>query len=129
MPSVIESKVYTATLGGGAGVIVGTFLLWLMGVTFWHASADAMQSAPAVASVPTPVAGVVGLVLTLGGTFLGGYLGAHTERPDLTPAAPADIPAPAPSFDNGGTLPSAVSVVQNDTGAPIPVEPAAPVVQ
>lgn len=115
MPSVIESKVYAATLGSGAGAIVGSFLLWVLGVTLWHASSDAGQSVAAVSSVPAPVSGVVGLVLTVGGAFAAGYRAPHTDRPDVAPIA---VPAPAAESAPARTGSTAL------TDAPAPVEPA-----
>ena len=93
MPTV-ESKVYAATLGSGAGAILSGFLLWVLGVTFWHSSASAGDAVAAVAAVPAPVALVVGLVFTVAGTFLSGFQAPHTSRPDL-PSANTVVGVPA----------------------------------
>lgn len=90
--NTIESKVYAATLGSGAGTITSGFLLWLLGVTFWHSPSSASDAASAAAAVPSPVAALVTLVLAIGGTFLGGYVAPHTARPDLAPADPTPAP-------------------------------------
>ena len=76
----VESKVYAATIGSGAGSIVGTFVLWLLGVSIFGGQATADQAAAAVAAVPAPVSGFVLLVLSAGGSFLAGYLARHTPR-------------------------------------------------
>lgn len=80
---MIERKVYAATLGTGAGAAVSAFLLWVLGVMFWGADASAAAAGDAIAAVPSPVAGMVAMVITAGGAFLSGYLAHHTERPDL----------------------------------------------
>lgn len=83
----VETKVIAATAGGGAGAVVGTFLLWIMGAGLWHAGWSAEQAVAATSAVPGPVAALVPLLVTVAGAFLGGYLAPHTPRPDL--AAPA----------------------------------------
>ena len=57
------------------------FIVWLLGVLVQHAPFTAAGATTAVASVPGPVTGVVGLVITVGGSFAGGYLAKHTPRP------------------------------------------------
>lgn len=94
-----EAKVYAATLGSGAGTILSGFVLWVLGVTFWHSSTGAGDAVAAAAAVPAPVAGVVTLALAIGGTYVAGHAAPHTARPDLTPGpqdppvAPVDGPA------------------------------------
>lgn len=117
--TTIESKVYAATLGSGAGTILSGFILWLLGITFWHAGNAAGNAAVAAASVPAPVAAVVVLGLSVLGAFLGGYRAPHTARPDLAPSAsvlgvPAVTAPPAiPLFehfpDPAGVAPAEVA--------------------
>lgn len=76
----VEGKVWGATVGSGAGATISAFVLWLLGVFVFHAQASAGNSVEAVASVPGPVAGIVALAITAGGTFLGGYITKHTTR-------------------------------------------------
>jgi hypothetical protein len=111
MKAPIESKVLAATGGAGLGGAFGTFVLWLLGVTFWHSSAAADQATTAVASVPEPVGALIVIVVAGVGALISGYVAPHTSRPDLHPApailgkalvdAPADpapaVEAPAPS--------------------------------
>ncbi len=91
--NVVEAKVYAATLGGGAGTILSQFLLWVLGVLFWHASGAAEHAVAAAAAVPQPVAGLIDLILAVGGAFLGGYLAPHTPRSELLPV-PEPVPEP-----------------------------------
>lgn len=83
MRSPIETKVITAATGSGLASAAGTFILWLLGVVLWHVPDTAGHAAEALGAVPTPVAAVVGICVTVGGTFLAGYVAPHTDRPDL----------------------------------------------
>lgn len=82
MAAATESKVYGATIGGGAGAIVTSFVLWLLGVLVWNVSSVAESAGDAIAAVPLPVAGVITGLITLGGVYGGGWLAKHTPRPD-----------------------------------------------
>jgi len=77
----VEAKVYAATIGTGAGAVVSAFIVWLLGVIVWRAPFTAPGAAEAVASVPGPVTAIVGLVITVGSSFIGGYWAKHTPRP------------------------------------------------
>jgi hypothetical protein len=83
---MIETKVIAATAGGATGGVVGSFVLWLLGVLVWHVPGDAKHAIDAMAAVPEP-AGAFALFL-LGGllAFAGGYWAPHTHRPDLATA-------------------------------------------
>lgn len=81
---IVETKVLTGAAGGGAGGVVGGLLIWLLGVYVWGGPADAANAAYTASLVPSPVSGTVLLALALVGSFIGGYIGRHTERPDLT---------------------------------------------
>lgn len=65
MSKPVERKVYAATLGAGAGTIVSDFALWGVDQLWWPS--------PEV-DIPTPVASFVGLIITVGLTFLTGWL-------------------------------------------------------
>lgn len=80
MAAPTESKVWGATVGGTAGYTISQFILWLLGVTLWGTSADALSATEAVTAVPEPVNGIVGLGITIAGVFLGGWLAKHTPR-------------------------------------------------
>jgi hypothetical protein len=82
----IESKVYGGTIGTGAGAVISAFVVWLLGVTVWGAPPDSPGATEALAAVPSPVAAIVGLLITVGGSFVGGYLARHTPRPETTEA-------------------------------------------
>lgn len=68
----VEPKVKGAAVGATAGVIVTDFLVWGADELFWNGDA-----AP---NVPFPVAGFIGLVVTVGLTFLGGFVARHVNR-------------------------------------------------
>jgi hypothetical protein len=83
MFGTIEAKTVAGLAGGGAGSVVANFLLWTLGVMFWHAPSTAAQAETAIASVPAPVAALIGVVITAGSAGLAAYLAPHTMRPDL----------------------------------------------
>jgi hypothetical protein len=82
MAAPTESKVFGGSIGGGSGAVVTTFVLWLLGVFVWDAPSTSDASAFAVAAVPGPVSAFIGLLLIVGGAFLGGWLAKHTPRPE-----------------------------------------------
>lgn len=88
----LSPKVLAAAAGAGAGTIVSTFLLWILGVTVWSQSASADNVSAAIAAVPPPVAGLVLLVVTVIGTYVPGY----TITDPLRQAAIARRLNPAP---------------------------------
>ncbi len=88
--SPIEGKVWAATVGTGAGAMVSGFIVWLLGVVVWQSPFTAAGATQAVASVPSPVVGIVGLVITVGAAFLGGYWAKHTPRPEADELAEDD---------------------------------------
>jgi hypothetical protein len=90
--SAIETKVVAATAGSGAGAVLGTFGLWLLGVSVWGASGDAADVADAVAAVPTPVAGLVLLVISALGAAVAGYIAPHTHSSTPLLGVPPDEP-------------------------------------
>lgn len=67
MARPVERKVYASTIGAGAGLTVSNFALWIADAIWW----------PGDPSVPGPVADFVMLAVTIGLTFLGGYLAKH----------------------------------------------------
>ena len=77
---VIESKVVAAAAGSGAGLAATAFVDWLLGVTVFGASNTAAKAADALAAVPAPVSAIVGIIITVGSTFLMGYAAPHTDR-------------------------------------------------
>lgn len=98
----VEGKVAAATVGSGAGAVVSVFILWLLGVLVFGASGDATLSSAAIEAVPTPVAGLIGAAVTVGGTFVGGYFAQHTPRIEnivdqlaVSGAFPAPVPGDA----------------------------------
>lgn len=70
--SEVEPKVKGAVLGAGAGVILTDFLVWSADELWWNGT-----EAP---EVPIPVAGLIGLVVTAGLAFAGGFLARHVNR-------------------------------------------------
>lgn len=69
----IETKVWAAMGGTGAGATLSAAVVWALGVFVWHASSDASAAQSAIDAVPAPVAALVALALTVLGTFVGGY--------------------------------------------------------
>jgi hypothetical protein len=76
----LETKVVAATGGSGAGATVATFVLWLLGVTVWGVSNSADHAGDAIAAVPSPVAGLILIVVSALGAALGGWLAPHTPQ-------------------------------------------------
>ena len=93
MLKIIENKVIASAAGSGVGAALSGFALWLLGVLVWHASASADKATVAVAAVPEPVAGLVGIVLVVAASFVAGYQAPHTSR--TIPTAPVDAIAEA----------------------------------
>lgn len=94
MLKTIETKVIAAAAGSGAGAAVGGFVIWLLGVLVWHAPDSAGATEKAVASVPSPVAVLVTLALSVIGAAIAGYQAPHTDR-TATVSAPASDTSPA----------------------------------
>lgn len=69
----VETKVWAALVGTGAGATLAAAALWALGVFVWGAPGDASHAQAAIDAVPVPVAGLVGLVVTVLGTFAGGW--------------------------------------------------------
>ncbi len=94
MSSPIESKVYASTIGTGAGAAVSAFALWLLGVLVWGVPDTAARAGDAIAAVPLPVAGLIGVAITAGGGFLAGWKARHTPRPEPIAILGKADPAP-----------------------------------
>lgn len=90
MSAPIETKVYAATAGFIGSSAVASFIIWLLGASLWGAGFGADKVNDAIAAVPSPVAAVVLLLLGVVGTFVGGYVAPHTDRPDLVPTGFVD---------------------------------------
>jgi len=76
----ISPKVWSAGIGAGAGTIISTFLLWLLGAFLFRAGSSADRVDNAIAAVPSPLAAVVVLAVTVGLTLLGAYVKTDPER-------------------------------------------------
>ena len=112
MTAPTENKVWAATIGSGAGLTVSAFINWCLGVGLWHASSTAQKATEAVAAVPGPVAGIIGLGLTVGGAFAAGWYAKHTPRP--APEPPTDNPEPTRPADDAPTVVAPVAPVEPD---------------
>jgi hypothetical protein len=95
----VEFKVVAGTSGAGAGFILSQFILWLLGCWAWGASWAADKAVDAIAAVPQPAAEMIGLVVTVIGAYVFGWLAPHTHRP-----APDPDPTPAPTAPKPITL-------------------------
>lgn len=62
----VHPKVKAATIAGGAAGVVTTFAVWVLDEVFWNGAASP--------EVPSPVVGMVGLVVGAGMTFAAGWL-------------------------------------------------------
>lgn len=69
MLSRIETKVWAGLAGLMTGGALGSFVVWLLGVTVWGVPFDADHADTAVQAVPWPVDGLVPLLL---GALFGG---------------------------------------------------------
>lgn len=90
----VHKRVWAGTIGAGTGATISTLILWLLGVIVWDQPATAAGAEDAITAVPAPVAAAVLLAVTVGLTFLAGWLPADdTTDPaaetaaELTPAA------------------------------------------
>jgi hypothetical protein len=81
MNAPVERKVYAATLGAGAGTTVSQFGLWAVDQIWWPD--------PEV-DIPIPVAGFVTLVITVGLTFITGWLAKHGDNEIMYGEDPAN---------------------------------------
>ncbi len=98
MFKTIETKVIAAAFGGAGGAAVSGFLLWLLGVLIWHAPSDAGHAVAAIDSVPTPVSGLVLLLIAAAAAGIAGYAAPHTTRPDLAATETGLITLQGPSI-------------------------------
>ena len=96
----VEFKVVAGTSGAGAGFILSQFILWLLGCWAWGASWAADNAVKAIAAVPQPAAEMIGLVVTVIGAYIFGYLAPHTHRPDPDPTPEPIAPKPI-TLDHG----------------------------
>lgn len=69
----VEPKTKAAPAGAAAGAIVSAFLVWAADQLWWN-------GADVEPSVPLPVIGIIGLVVTSAGSFLASYTARHVNR-------------------------------------------------
>lgn len=69
MNEPVETKVTAATVGAGAGTVISTFVVWGLDEWVWPSS-----------DVPSPVAGMVYLIVSTGLAFWAGYRAKHSPR-------------------------------------------------
>jgi hypothetical protein len=126
MSKILETKVAAATIAGGAGGALATFILWALGVLVWHAPSVAGSADLATAAVPAPVTGVILTLLPAGLALLAGWLAPHTTRPDLTPVVTAPA-SPATALGLVGehgpelvNLPLGAAVIPNQDPPAVP---------
>ena len=80
-----EPKVVAGTVGAGFGVAISNFILWVLGVTIWGASTDAVFNDKAIAAVPSAVSHPIDLLVPAALAFLLGWLAPHADRPQPNP--------------------------------------------
>jgi hypothetical protein len=115
----IEGKVWGATAGGTAGSVIASFVLWVLGVTLFGVSTDALSATEAISAVPWPIIGVVGLGITIGATFFGGWLTKHTPRPEGVYSPKRELVEPEEGI---GETSDSTNLDQSDT-YPVPEYP------
>lgn len=88
----VETKVQLATISGGLSTVTLTpLVLWLLGAGVFGGPWSAFEVDQALLAVPWPVTGFVTAAIVSSATFVGGWYGKHTARPDLDHAR-ADAP-------------------------------------
>lgn len=58
-----DGKRTPAAGGAGGGAVFSSFILWILGTWIWDASANAENALEAISAVPTPVAGVIYVIV------------------------------------------------------------------
>ncbi len=76
----ISPKIVAASAGAGAGAVVSTLILWIIGVVAYHIPADAESVSAAVAAVPSPITAAIGLLLVIAGAAIPGYQTTDPNR-------------------------------------------------
>jgi len=75
----VSPKLWAGLIGGSAGTIISTFLLWLIGAAIidrW--GADGVDNA--IAAVPSPLAVLIVWLVAIGGALAGVYIKEDPER-------------------------------------------------
>ena len=90
MSQPVERKVWAASSGAGAGGVVATVLIWLLGATAWGGGTGAGEVEAAYAAVPAPVTALITLAVGYASAWLAGYVAKHTPR-DVVTLANTDV--------------------------------------
>lgn len=69
----VEPKTKAAPIGAASGAVVSAFLVWAADQIWWN-------GADIEPSVPLPVIGIIGLVVTSAGSFIASYSARHVNR-------------------------------------------------
>ncbi|MEZ0577209.1 hypothetical protein [Nocardioides sp. MH1] len=69
----VSPKAIASTAGAGLGAALTTLLTWVLGVVFWDADSSADKAGDAIAAVPTPVSGIVILVIPVALAAVAGW--------------------------------------------------------
>jgi hypothetical protein len=103
-----ETKVWAAVVGAGGGTVVGNAALWALGVYVWNTPDDAAHAKAALEAVPTYIAALVLLSITVLGTWFGGYSAPPSNHAgnNATGEVMDDTDAghPAPALPDGVTI-------------------------
>jgi hypothetical protein len=113
--SAVSPKIVAAAAGAGAGAVVSTLILWIIGVTAYGVPGDAISVSDAVAAVPSPITAAIGLTLTILGAAIPGY---QTTDPLRTPSLNPDVVA----YQTGSGMVVAGEASPIRTGTPVDVE-------
>ena len=76
----LSPKVVASAAGAGLGTAISSLIVWLLGVLVWDQPWTAVAVNDAMAAVPTPVSGLVFLLVTAGSAAGPGYRVADPSR-------------------------------------------------
>lgn len=110
MAGRVETKVIAGGAGAGAGAVVATLIVWIVGVAAFGGTVH--DTTGAIAAVPPPVSDAIWVVVSALGSLAAGWSAPHTPRTDLFPSTlllqppPAEVTLPIPHVhvDDKGTI-------------------------
>jgi hypothetical protein len=76
----VSPKVVASAAGAGLGTALSSLIVWLLGVLVWNQPWTAAAVNDAIAAVPTPVSGLVFLLVTAASAAGPGYRVADPSR-------------------------------------------------
>lgn len=107
----ISPKVISAAAGAGGSAIIGGAILWALGAGVFGAGWEADTVEAAIASVPSPLAALVYLLITVAGAAIPGYFIADPNR--VVGPARAMSPTPQAGEYRTGATEADYAPIQN----------------